>query len=145
MQFKPLSAKEVEERLKLPKGDFPATVISAENAMSKKEVEMIKLSVQVFVGDRKLHFTDYLHPAMEVKVRHFCECAGLMDQYECGSLTAEMCEGKDITVKLGIKKQEGFADKSEIRDYVPERKAATPPSTLKPDPADDIPGVGLPF
>jgi len=152
MNFKPLSEKELEEKTKLPKGNFPATVLSAENTVSKKSgAEMIKLTVCVFVESRKLHVTDYLLGSMEVKLRHFCECAGLMEEYEAGTLSAEHCDGKDVMVRVAPEKSEGFADKLVIKDYVPERKQAAPktaPSTLAPDPNDDIPGVAksdLPF
>lgn len=148
LQFKPKTEKEIEELTALPNGEFPATVTAAESAVSKKSgADMIKITVLVYVGDRKFQFTDYLMPAMEVKLYNFCKQANLLDEYHAGSLTPEMCENKELWVKLGIQKgKDGFADKSEIKDYIAEpAKKTTPvsakstPTTLKPEPDDEAP------
>ena len=126
MNFVPKTAAEIALKSKPLTGIFPATVHTASDEISKKGVPMIKLDVTVYIGDKSTEKTTYLHPAMEVLVYHFCEHAGLLDAYNAGALSAEMCEGRDVMVKLGIEKgKDGYPDKSVIRDFVSKDTKAT--------------------
>lgn len=145
MNFKPQSAADIAAKSKPITGIFPGRVHSAEDCTSKKGVDMIKLDVTVYVGERTFEKTTYLHPAMEVLVYNFCKNADLLEQYQQGDLCAEMCEGKDVMVKLGIEKgKDGYPDKSAIKDFMPkdtpETKLAAPavnaPATRPKPPAD---------
>lgn len=157
MQFKPNSAEEIAAKSKPITGIFPGRVHGAEDCTSKKGVDMIKLDVTVYVGERTFEKSTYLHPAMEVLVYNFCKNADLLEEYQQGTLRAEMCDGKDVMVKLGVEKgKDGYPDKSVIKDFMPrdtqETKLGAPPArppaptprpkTLDPDldtQPDDIP------
>lgn len=165
MQFKPQSAEDIAKKSKPLTGIFPATVHTAEACVSKKGVDMIKLEVTVYVNTSEFQKTVYLHPAMEVLVYNFCKHAGLEEEYHTGSLTAEMCERKDVFVKLGIEKgKDGYADKSAIKDFVSqeehdraaerrsatapaqgERKAPVTPPRPPADPDLDVQDSDIPF
>lgn len=120
MQFQPQSAADIAAKSKPLTGNFPGRVHSAEDCTSKKGVDMIKLEVTVFVGEKSFEKTTYLHPAMEVLVYNFCKNTGLSEEYHQGSLRAEHCDGKDVMVKLGIEKgKDGHPDKSVIKDFLP--------------------------
>lgn len=126
MQFKPKTAAEIAIESKPLTGIFPAHIHTAEAQVSKKGVDMIKLDLTVYIGDKTTEKSTYLHPAMEVLVYHFCDHAGLLEEYNAGRLTADMCEGKDVMVKLGIEKgKDGYADKSVIKDFVSRDTPAT--------------------
>lgn len=144
MQFKPNSADEIAVKTKPLTGYFPAHVHTAEDCQSKKNVDMIKLSLTVYAGERQLQKECYLHPAMEVLVYNFCQHAGLSEEYNNGELRAELCEGKDVMVKLGIEKgKDGYADKSAVKDFV---SRDTPETQIvkKPEVAPRA-GVSQPF
>lgn len=165
MRFTPQSAEDIAKKTKPLTGIFPATVHSAEACVSKKGVDMIKLNVTVYVNTSTFEKTTYLHPAMEVLVYNFCKHAGLEEEYHTGSLTADMCERKDVFVKLGIEKgKDGYADKSVIRDFVSqeehdkaaekraggaptqaERKPPTTPPRPPVDPDLDVQPDDIPF
>lgn len=148
MQFKPQSAADIAAKSKPITGIFPATVHTAEACTSKTGVEMIKLSATVYVGQSTFEKTTYLHPAMEVLVYSFCKYAGLEEEYATGSLTAEMCERKDVFVRLGIEKgKDGYADKSVIKGFVSQEehdKAAAKRDTTAPVPGERKPPVSPP-
>jgi len=119
MQFKPSSASDIALKSRPLTGYFPAKVHTAEDCQSKKGVDMIKLGLTVYAGERQLQKECYLHPAMEVLVYNFCQHAGLSEEYNNGELRAELCDGKDVMVKLGIEKgKDGYADKSVVKDFV---------------------------
>lgn len=120
MQFTPQSAADIAAKSKPITGNFPGTVHSAEDCTSKKGVDMIKLEVTVHVGEKTFEKTTYLHPAMEVLVYQFCIHSGLEEEYQNGELCAELCDGKDVMVKLGIEKsKDGYPDKSVIKAFLP--------------------------
>lgn len=135
MQFKPQSEADIAAKSKPITGTFPATIHTAENCTSKKGVDMIKLDLTVYAGDRKLEKSTYLHPAMEVLVFNACKHSGLLEEYQSGDLTAEMFENKDVMVKLGIEKgKDGYPDKSVIKDFMPVDAPVTESAPRSPAP-----------
>lgn len=151
MQFKSKTEKEIQEAQLAPAGEYPFTVIFAEDAKSKNGNDMIKVKLGVYNGDAiRWHVTDYLMEKMEAKLRHFCEAVGLLPRYEQGCLQASDCLQRSGMVKLVIKSDSNgqFPDKNEVRDYVVERKQQATPKAEKPkqvnekpafDPNDDVP------
>lgn len=144
MTFQPKSEKEVSEARLAPQGDYDFQVLEASDEISKKGVPMIKLKISVFNGDAlRWHIYDYLHPAMEAKLRHFCDTTGLLSVYESGSLSASPCKGRQGRCRLVIEEGEGsYPDKNSVKDYIC-RKAlpiASPAAVPKPaEPDDDVP------
>jgi len=155
MRFTPNSAADIALKSKPITGNFPGRVHSAEDCTSKKGVDMIKLGITVYVNGKEFQRECYLHPAMEVLVYNFCKNANLEREYQNGELRAELCENKDVMVRLGIEKGDpGYQDKSVIKDFlplntpetkmggstpapVPRAGAPRPSPTTAPDPADD--------
>lgn len=158
MQFQPQSAEDIALKSKPITGNYPGKIIRAEDCQSKKDgTEMIKLDVLVYVGGKSFEKTTYLHPKMEVLVYGFCKNTGLLDEYQQGELSAELCENKDVMVRLGIKKgNDGYADSSEIKEFLPletpetkreAQPAKVPAQAPKPphDPALDPAPDDIPF
>ena len=119
-------------------GQYAASVKTAKEKVSKQGNEMIELILTVYgPNGSQVDVFDYLlsTDAMQFKVKHFCESAGL--DYERGELQATDCENKSVKVNLEIKKQEGYADKNNVKDYLPRATPVTVTATEAND--DDIP------
>jgi len=122
----------------LPAGQYAASVKAAKEKVSKSGNEMIELILTVYgPNGSQVDVFDYLlsTDAMQFKVKHFCESAGL--DYERGELQAIDCEEKSVKVNLEIKKQEGYPDKNNVKDYLPRATAVT--VTEVKDDDSDIP------
>lgn len=149
MNFTPKSAEELQLAELMPEGEYDFKVLSAEDAVSKKGNDMLKLKLAVYVGQREYHVFDYLLEAMAFKLRHFCESTGLLDLYEDGILTADDCDGAAGIVEIEIEKpKEGskYGPKNVVADYISRdavRIESAPPkpkqTAQEPLDVDDIP------
>lgn len=139
MQFTPRTEEECDTRTLLPNGEYDATVLEASDEKSKASGnDQIHLLLLVKADDgqqNRVH--DYLLEAMAGKLRHFCAAAGLMSEYEAGTLTAADCSGQDVRVRLGVEKgKDGYADKNAVKDYLSRNgHAAKPAPAASPKPA----------
>lgn len=120
MRVAPKTEKELAEAGIWPAGTYDFEVLTAEDTISKKGADMIKLKVKIFndSGATQTVF-DYLLDAMPHKLRHAAEAFGLLDEYEAGGFDAIECEGKTGKCKIKVDKSEGFPDKNGISDYIP--------------------------
>jgi hypothetical protein len=120
MKFTPKTEEEIQREGLLPIGEYPFEVIEAKDKVSKNGNQMIEVKVEVFNldEDTSRFIFDYLMEKMAFKLRHFCAATGLIEAYEDGSLSAEMCQGKTGTCKVGVKHSEEFPSRNEIRDYI---------------------------
>ena len=122
MKFTPKSEKEINEANLLPdKTKASFEVLAAEDQVSGKGNDMIKLKVAIFLnGEQKTILFDYLLEAMAFKLRHFCQNTGLIEKYETGELTAADCMGKIGGCLIGIQKDKtgAYPDKNVIKDYI---------------------------
>lgn len=119
MRFTPKSEEEMNPLL--PPGDYDAEVIKAEETVSSKGNDMIKLTLCLYDTDgAKVFITDYLLEAMLKKLKHFCDSAGLAEVYARGELTAEACRGATVIVKIKQKIDETgqYPPKNEVDDYL---------------------------
>ena len=133
LSFNPKSEDEIKadaaKRGPWPKGNYDFEVVNYANEISSKGNPMIKLALRVFHPDGTTRMVfDYLLPAMEFKLRHACECMGLMQQYESGELDAEDFDGRNGKLALNIRKGTGdFPDQNVVADYLkPDGGAAAP-------------------
>lgn len=126
MKFTPKTEQQIAEENLLPPGVYPFDVLEAHPKVSQAakdrgetEPNMIELKLKVYENaDRGVFVTDYLMEAMAFKLRHFCEEVGLLDQYNKGQLTADMCAGRSGHAKIGPSKPKGdFKPKDEVKDY----------------------------
>jgi len=141
MTFAPKSEKEVSESSCAPVGEYDFDVLNAEDAISKSDNPMIKVTIGLYIGDTvKNRIFDYLLPAMEAKLRHFCDTTGLLSRYESGQLEAADCIGRSGRVKIGIEPAGQYPAKNVVKDYVcrPAKPLASN-SAPNPESEDDIP------
>lgn len=125
MKFKPQSEQELQSMSLIDPGLYSFEVAEAQDKLSKKGSEMIELKLKVWDsnGVERVVF-DYLLEAMSYKLRHFAECAGILDKYEAGQLIAADClnrRGKvELIIQEGKPKPEGgyYDNKNSVKDYV---------------------------
>lgn len=88
---------------------------------------MIVLQLVVWGNDGKEHFVyDNLVGSknMEWKTRRFCECVGLLKEYESKTFNENLCEGRSGKVQIiqqkGQPKEGGgfHKDKNAVEDYI---------------------------
>lgn len=124
MEFTPINEKEnkneeiyADEIFDI--GEYEFKVVSARDAKSNAGNEMIKLAIAVFDTGRQIKVYDYLLEAMRFKLKHFCEATGLEKQYNSGTLSPQMCIGKEGRLKLTIQvdKSRKYSDKNVVEDY----------------------------
>ena len=99
---------------------YPFDIIAAEEAISKKGAEMIKVKLKIYgEGDRYAFINDYLLDAFPKKINHLCKQLGLVQQYMDGELKSEMLVGKSGYVKIAIREAKGdFGPQNSVVDYV---------------------------
>jgi len=146
MRFTPKTEKEIREAGLLTPGVYDFEVISAEDCVSQAGNEQIKLKLRVFGPTSERLVWDYLSTAsdaMEAKFRHFCEAAGLLDQYNTGEVSAITLAAVSGRAKIGISKDKNgtYPDRNDVKDYVrndtPTTEATTEANTSFD--ADNIP------
>ncbi len=144
MDFSPKTEKEIQESMLLPAANYDFDVLNAEDLISKSGNPMIKLTIGVYVdGMVRNRIFDYLLPAMEAKLRHFCDTVGLLAKYQAGTLEAADCVGRSGMAKIAIDPEKnGYPAKNVVRDYVCRpAKPLGAPNIQTPSPVDegDIP------
>lgn len=113
-------------------GVYDAEIMTAIEGVSAKGNDMITLTLTVYHPDdgAQRQMKDWLVDAMAFKVRHCCEAAGLLADYEAGDLDAWKLEGKPVKAKLGTETYRTDDGRSGTRnkvvDYVPDRTNAPP-------------------
>lgn len=119
MRTTPKTEKELAEAGIWPAGTYDFEVLTAEDTISRKGSDMIKLKVKIFndAGESQTLF-DYILDAMPAKLRHAAEAFGLLEEYEAGGFEAIDCEGKTGKCKIKTDKSEGYPDKNGIADYI---------------------------
>jgi hypothetical protein len=144
MKFQPKSETQLTEDRLAKDGDYDFQVLEASDKKSKAGNQMIELKLGIFNGDAlRWHVYDYLVPQMEVKLRHFCDCTGLLAVYESGALAAEACRGRAGRCRLIIEEAEGsYPDKNVVKDYILRKAKPLSPPPVQAPPApgeDDVP------
>ena len=130
MKFAPKSEEEVSAGNLLPKGEYDFEVAAADDATSKAGNEMIKLTVKVFAPDGSYIIVfDYLLESVAYKLRHAALSCGLGAAYEAGNLAGQDFEGRAGRCKVKVDKQEGYADKNAITDYIVPKASIVPIAT----------------
>jgi hypothetical protein len=136
MKFEPKSEADIKKANLLPDGTYDATIGTAEDTISSKGNEMIKLDVTVYDKNGNTRFIyDYLLEALAYKLRHAAEACGLLDEYAKGTLEAQDFIGKSCKVKVKIdSKNPDFPPKNVINDYI------TPDKSFIPKSVDEVLG-----
>lgn len=140
MRVVPISEKEAEEAGLWKRGIYDFEVLAAEEKVSSKGSEMLKLNLKLYNAEgHSTRLFDYIINSEQwaFKLRHFASSTGLLPQYEKGELSADSCVGRTGRCQLGIEKAKGgFPAKNKIDDYVPLVPGAPP--VAAPAPADEI-------
>jgi hypothetical protein len=129
MKFKPLSEEEAEAQSAdlWPAGEYDFEVREATEKESKSSgADMIELELWLYnqAGGRRLVFDYLTHSDKSAwKLRSFAAACGLLDRYKTGIVMANEMVGRTGKCEIGIRKQEGYADKNTVRSYV--KAAAT--------------------
>jgi hypothetical protein len=155
MTFTPKTEAQLKEKNLWPDGSYDFRVQEAEEGISTKGNEQIKLKLVIYKGEASRFVYDYLSPLMEFKLRHFCEATGLISKYDSGRLTADDMIGREGIVQIRTEPAKGnFEAKNAVKDYVvkkadirrPDTKTASLPLTAKqPAKPDDDDGSEVPF
>lgn len=126
MKYTPRSKEEVPDPFTgtVPPGEYDAVVKRALEQVSANGNDMMSLVLTVYTGKGTADVFDYLvaTDTWAWKMRHFCESAGIT--YGTGDLDESDCDGRNVRVKLGIKKQKDYPDKNEVQDYLPRSTGA---------------------
>lgn len=126
MRFDPKSDHEIQAMDLLPEGIYQCEVVQATDKISKSGNEMIELKIRVWDlnGKERLIF-DYLLPQMARKLKHFAVATSMQDKYDLGTIMADDCSGKfisvEITIQPGNPKPDGsghYAAKNSVKDYM---------------------------
>jgi len=146
MNFTPKTEDQLARERLLSAGEYPFSIMEAQDTTSKAGNDMIKVKLRIFADDgSERHVYDYLLESMGEKLLAFCKSVGLEDEYMTGSLRADMCDGREGFVKLEIEPaSKGFNSKNSVATYVPRG------SETKPAPPSDAsrlkkPTTGLTF
>lgn len=141
MRFKPLSDKELQALNLIEAGTYDFEVLEAKDRQSKSGNEMIELKLKIWDNNGHERFVyDYLLESMSYKLKHFCECTGLLQKYEDGELRDVHCVGKSGKLDLIIQKDKTgqYGDKNSVKNYIV-ASAAQPVANHHPELNDDIP------
>ena len=102
------------------KGDYAFEIMEAEDAISSKDNDMIKLKVKLVNDNGKTQVLfDYLGEWNLYKVQPLCELAGLTAEYEAGDLDAYGLVGVTGQCKVGVSidKTGEYDDKNDIKKF----------------------------
>ena len=159
MKFTPKSETELTRFAALPDGDYPFTVLESAEQISKSAKNagrpMVKLKLNVHGKEYDRHVYDYFADWFsEWKLKHFCETAGLVRQYEAGEIDPEgnALAGRQGFVRIKLVNDPQFGEKNEVDDYIapklkplaetkaaPASKPKVAPSAPAQDRVDDVP------
>lgn len=100
-----------EKVFRVEEGDYPFTVVKADQTFSKAGNEMINLELAIEAGESTIKIYDRLVFTDKALgfIKRFCEATGLDDQWEAGNLEASDCLGTEgvVHIELGEKKDDG--------------------------------------
>lgn len=121
----------------LPEGDATLSIKSVEDKVSRAGNDMVVITFEAFVGERKGLVTEYVvNPTTLYKLKQIAKALGpkAVGEFDAGKFDPAAYVGETLTAAIGIESQEGFDDKNKVKKYLPKGTAAAPP---KP-PAEDL-------
>ena len=125
MRFSPVDPSTLEQTSgkefpKLADGTYQFVVSSAEERMSKSGNEMIQLVLEHTDQDGRIHKVwDYLVGTESAawKTYQFCRSAGLLAEYEAGSLGEADCTGSIVRATVKLEVSEQYGDRLRVVGY----------------------------
>lgn len=123
MNFTPKSKNELRESMMLPDGEYDFEVEKAEDGVSKKDNEMVALTLKVWDANGKVQFVrDWLmdiNERAQLKMLNFCETTGTMEAYNAGRVDAIVCQGLVGRVLIGHQNSDDYGPQNRVIDYCP--------------------------
>lgn len=119
LSFTPVSEEQAMGLLSA--GVYRFEVKNAEDKIGiESKKPYIKLTLQVWDKDGREHYIyDNINTGLLYKLKHFCEVAGLNENYKAGKLEAIECIGKSGSCKIKTEPAKGdFPAKNAVQDYV---------------------------
>lgn len=110
------------ERPVLEKGEYEATIVSAEHKTSKKGAPMCEVILKVYSPDgSETQVWDYLLPGPGTwKIKSMAEALGQEALFADGTFDPANFIQRNLRVDIGIKPASGgYAESNQIRDYQP--------------------------
>src|SRR4051812_48925237 len=105
MRFEPKTQQQLLDERLVAGQEYDAVVTEAVDTVSKSKNDMIAIKLNVYRKDGGVtQMRDWLLPAMGLKLLFFCESAGIKDNYDAGTVTADDCVNRDVRVKIGTEK-----------------------------------------
>lgn len=100
-----------------PDGEYDATIVTAEEKLSKQQNPMIELLVRVYGSNgMKIEVSDWVGEYAIWKLKHLSASVG--HDFDSGSIDPQDLIDRNIRVKLGTQKDEKFGEQNRILDYV---------------------------
>jgi len=146
----------------MEEGSYKGVIEHVESKASSKGNPMLVVTLRVWdASGLPSELTDYIvsMPSMIWKLRHLCESAGLMKEFESQSFKPDMLVGKDVMVM--VKTQQGkeipydklngkepgskYPTKNIVDDYIGLRKNTESGMKPLPEVKDDFHDDELPF
>lgn len=147
MNYKPATQKQVNEARLVPSGDYDFEIVKAEPKASKeKQRPMLIVNHKIFVGEsfRFINQMFMLDDDSFGKLRNLCECVGLLEKYEAGTLEPQdlVATAGKLKLKVGYDDFRGEDVNKVTRYIVPKVGDEAKPKTVKkksPIADEDVP------
>ena len=106
MQFQPKTKQEIDDSRLLPKGEYDFEIVDAEEKTSAAGNDMIELTVRVSNGNGLTRtLTDYVMAQRLAKLYNCCAACGILEKFNCGTLSDDDFPGKRGRLKLVVEKK----------------------------------------
>lgn len=107
MKHTPMTDEEIENAKLIPAGTrCQAEVKSAEDHISAKGKESIKLIFTVYNGDQRKEIWCFITPAYAKLYKHAIVAMVSQEQYEAGEISPDLFENKSCEVEIGTQEYE---------------------------------------
>lgn len=119
--FEPKTDEELAKGNLLAEGEYDFQIIEVIARSSHAGNPMLEISInltsetgdQVFVKDFLVSM-----PKMVWKIKRFCECIGLKEEYKKGKIEPDALKGLKGRAQVCIEKKDNFPPRNKIKDYI---------------------------
>lgn len=122
MDFNPADAAGPSSSTPLPEGVYTLVVREAEERQSQRGNDMIALVLEYEQDGTRGSINEYLvsTPQAVFKIEQFCRAAGLVDQFQSGTLLPGDCLGKEVRAQVVIEAgTDSWPDRNKVGEFLP--------------------------
>lgn len=149
MKFQPLPPDQLNDKKfkLLTPGAGTFTIASAQDAVSKKGVDMMKITLEVYDSNgSKANIWDYILADQSWKLHALLSAIGKEYMYENGSVDPAFLVHETGSLIIGIEKSEQYGEKNIVKSYLkkevrqesPKGAFSSPPPAWKQPPQVDV-------